>query len=107
MNTHNPLRDQVRSELKKRRLVFVTFFVLCFIYLTVSIIFGDMGLIRYVELNRTKDKMERQMDDITKQNEKLRTQIKLLNNDPFYREKVAREEYGLAKPDEYIFQYDR
>jgi cell division protein FtsB len=107
MNAHNPLRDQVRSELKKRRLVFVTFFVLCFIYLTVSIIFGDMGLIRYVELNRTKDKMERQMDDITKQNEKLRTQIKLLKTDPFYREKVAREEYGLAKPDEYIFQYDR
>jgi cell division protein FtsB len=107
MSTNNPLRDQVRSELKKRRLVFVTFFVLCFIYLTVSIIFGDMGLIRYVELNRTKDKMERQMEDIARQNEKLRTQIKLLKNDPFYREKVAREEYGLAKPDEYIFQYDK
>lgn len=107
MSAHNPLRDQVRSELKKRRLVFATFFVLCFIYLTVSIIFGDMGLIRYVELNRTKGRMERQMDDLTKQNEKLRTQIKLLKNDPFYREKLAREEYGLAKPDEYIFQYDK
>ncbi|MEJ2696399.1 MAG: septum formation initiator family protein [Candidatus Sulfobium sp.] len=107
MSTNNPLRDQVRSELKKRKLVFVTVFVLCFIYLSVSIIFGDMGLIRYIKLNRTKDKMVRQMDDIRKQNEKLRTQIELLKNDPFYREKFAREEYGLAKPDEYIFQYDR
>jgi cell division protein FtsB len=107
MNAHNPLRDQVRSELKKRRLVFITFFVLCFIYLGASIIFGDMGLIRYVKLNKTKDRMERQMEDIAKQNEKLRTQIKLLKTDPFYREKLAREEYGLAKPDEYIFQYDK
>ncbi|MEJ2684881.1 MAG: septum formation initiator family protein [Candidatus Sulfobium sp.] len=107
MIANNPLRDQVRSELKKRRLVFATFFILCFIYLTASIIFGDMGLVRYVELNGTRDRMERQVDDIVKQNEKLRTQIKLLKNDPFYREKLAREEYGLAKPDEYIFQYDR
>ncbi len=107
MSTNNPLRDQVRSELKKRKLVFVTFFVLCFIYLTVSIIFGDMGLIRYVDLNRTRDKMQSEMTDINKQNDKLRTQISLLKNDPFYREKIAREEYGLAKPDEYIFQYDR
>lgn len=107
MTTNNPLRDQVRSELKKRRLVFVTFFVLCFIYLTVSIVFGNMGLIRYVELNRTKHKMERQMEEIVKENAKLKTQIKLLKTDPFYREKLAREEYGLAKPDEYIFRYDR
>lgn len=107
MITNNPLRDQVRSELKKRRLVFVTFFVLFFIYLTASLIFGDMGLIRYVQLNRTKVRMERRMDDIVKQNEKLKTQIKLLKTDPFYREKLAREEYGLARPDEYIFQYDK
>ena len=39
--------------------------------------------------------------------EQLKLQLKSLKDDPFYREKLAREEYGLSKPDEYIFQYDR
>ncbi len=101
------LRDQVRSEIKKRRLIFFTFVILCFIYLTVSLLFGDMGLIRYMELNKTKKNLEKQIVEISRQNEEIKTQIKLLKEDPFYREKFAREEFGLARPDEYIFQYDR
>ncbi len=101
------LRDQVRSEMKKRKLVFYTFVVLSFIYLTISLLFGDMGLIRYFELTRTKKNLEKQLVEISRQNDDIKTQIKRLKEDAFYREKFAREEFGLAKPDEYIFQYDK
>ena len=107
MSSHNLLRKQVMSEVKKKRLIFLTFVVLCFIYLSISLVFGDMGLFRYLELNRTKKNLESQLSEINKQNEQLRTQLKLLKEDPFYREKLAREEYGLSKPNEYIFQYDK
>lgn len=107
MSTYNLLRKQVLSEMKKRRLIFFTFVVLSFVYLSISLVFGDMGVFRYMEMNRTKKNIERQIADINKQNEQLRNQIKLLKEDPFYREKLAREEFGLAKPDEYIFKYDR
>jgi cell division protein FtsB len=107
MRTSDLLGTQVRAEMKKRRLVFVTFVILCFIYLSISLLFGDMGLFRYVELNRTKKNLEEQVVEINRQNEEIRTQITLLKNDPFYKEKLAREEFGLAKPGEYIFQYDR
>jgi len=107
MSTTNLLRKQVAAEVRKKRLIFLTFVVLCFLYLSVSLVFGEMGLLRYVELNRTKSNIEKQMTEINKQNEQIRGQIKLLKEDPFYKEKFAREEYGLAKPDEYIFQYDR
>jgi cell division protein FtsB len=107
MSTHNLLRKQVVSEVKKRRLIFLTFVVLSFVYLSISLFFGDAGLLRYLELNRTKKGLERQLVEISRQNEQIRTQIKLLKEDPFYKEKFAREEFGLAKPDEYIFQYDR
>lgn len=107
MSTHNLLRKQVVSEVKKRRLIFLTFVVLSFVYISISLFFGDAGLLRYFELNRTKRGLERQLVEISRQNEQIRTQIKLLKEDPFYKEKFAREEFGLAKPDEYIFQYER
>ncbi len=107
MDSIKLLRNQVRSEIKKRNLVFFTFFILCFIYLSISLVFGEMGLFRYIELNKTKNNLEKQIVDINRQNEQIKAQIKSLKDDPFYKEKLAREEFGLAKPDEYIFQYDR
>lgn len=107
MSTHNLLRKQVLSEMRKKRLIFATFVILSFIYLTISLVFGDMGIIRYLELNETRHTLEKQIAEIHVQNEQLKNQLKLLKEDSFYREKLAREEFGLAKPDEYIFQYDR
>ncbi|MEW6214351.1 MAG: septum formation initiator family protein [Nitrospirota bacterium] len=103
----NLLRKQVVSELKKRRLIFFTIMLLSFIYIGISLLFGDMGLLRYIELNKTKTHLEKQIKEIKKENEQLRSQIKSLKEDPFYTEKHAREEFGMSKPDEYIFQYDR
>jgi cell division protein FtsB len=107
MSTNNLLRKQVASEIKKRNLTFITFVVLCFLYLTISLILGDRGLLRYRELMKTKGDLERQVAEIKEQNEQIKTQLQLLKEDPFFREKFAREEFGLAKPDEYIFQYER
>lgn len=105
--TSNLLRKQVTSELKKKRLITFTIILLIFIYVFISMIFGDMGLLRYKRLYNTKIDMEKQIKEIRKENEELKTQIKLLNEDPFYKEKFARENFGLAQPDEYIFLYDR
>jgi cell division protein FtsB len=107
MSSYNLLRKQVLSEVKKKRLIFLTFVTLSFLYLSISLIFGDMGLFRYIELNRTKKNLEKEITEINHQNEQLRTQLKLLKEDAFYREKLAREEYGLSKPNEYIFQYEQ
>jgi cell division protein FtsB len=107
MSSSDLLGNQVRAEMKKRRLVFLTFVILCFIYLSISLVFGNMGLLKYIELKKTKKSLENQVVEINRQNEEIKTQITLLKNDPFYKEKLAREEFGLTKPGEYIFQYDR
>ncbi len=107
MSTHNLLRKQVVSEVKKRKLIFFTFVVLSFVYLSASLLFGEAGLLRYLELNKTKNGLEKQLVEIKRQNEQIRAQIKLLKDDPFYKEKLAREEFGLARPDEYIFKYEK
>jgi len=107
MSANHLLRRQVASEVKKRRLIFFTVVVLGFLYLSISLLFGDAGLFRYLELMKTKQNLQNQISDLSRQNEQIREQIRLLKEDPFYREKLAREEYGLARPDEYIFQYER
>lgn len=107
MTSENLLRRQVSVEIRRRRIIFFTLMVLSFLYLSISLVFGDMGLVRYFELRRTKKNLERQVADISRQNEQIREKIRLLREDPFYKEKFAREEFGMARPDEYIFQYDK
>jgi cell division protein FtsB len=104
---HNLLEKQVRAEANRNRMIFYTVIVLSFMYLSISLVFGDMGLMKYLEMNKTRTSLEKQINEVQQQNEQLRQQLKALKDDPFYREKFAREEYGLSKPDEYIFQYDR
>ena len=101
------LRKQVSSEMRKRRLIFYTVLFLSFTYLFISLIFGDMGLLKYRELCKTKNRLEMEIQSMEQENLQIRTQIKSLKENPFYAEKHAREDFGLAKPDEYIFQYDR
>ncbi|MBM4129337.1 MAG: septum formation initiator family protein [Nitrospira sp.] len=103
----NLLRKQVVSEIKKRRLITLTVLLLALIYIAVSVVFGDMGLLRYFELNKKRANLERQIKETQRENEQLKGTIKSIKEDPYYKEKHAREEFGLAKPDEYIFQYDK
>jgi cell division protein FtsB len=103
----NLLRRQVASEIRKRRLIFFTVILLSFFYLLASVIFGDMGLLKYGELYKTKTRLEAQIKEIDRENKQLRSQMQAVKEDPYYKEKHAREDYGLAKPGEYIFEYDR
>ena len=67
--------------------------------------FGNMGLINYISLTKTKNGLDASIASLDKENKTLRTHVESLKKDNFYLEKYAREEYGLAKPDEYIFQF--
>jgi cell division protein FtsB len=103
----NQLRKQVASERKKRKLIFLTVVFLSFLYLLITLIFGDMGLLQYRELFAKKMHLEAQVKEIERENAQIRSEISSIREDPYYKEKHAREDFGLAKPDEYIFQYDR
>jgi len=106
MEETNLLRKQVMLENRRRRTIFLTVVFLSFICIAVSFIFGDMGLLKYSELNKKKVFLERQIKEIEKENSVLSFEVKSLKEDPYYKEKYAREEFGLARPDEYIFRYD-
>lgn len=101
------LRRQVASELRTRDYVIFTVLLLLLLYLAGAAFFGDMGFIRYSELKKNRAQIERELAGINKDNEKLRTDIDSLKTDEFYTEKNARESFGLANKNEYIFIYKK
>jgi|YelNatPaOPRAMG01_1025707.scaffolds.fasta_scaffold02001_5 cell division protein FtsB len=105
--TYKFLRQQVEKEKKKKKIIISTILFLSFLYLIIILIFGDMGLVRYKELKNTKFKLEAQVKEIENENKHLKNELAKFNEDRFYLEKYAREEFGFAKRDEYIFLYDR
>ncbi|HET6514924.1 MAG TPA: septum formation initiator family protein [Thermodesulfovibrionales bacterium] len=107
MTSQNLLRRQVASEIRKRRLIFSTIILLSLLYLGANFFFGNVGFLKYLELRDKKVHLEKELRDIETRNEHLRSEVKMFNENPFYIEKHARENFGMAKPDELIFKYDR
>ncbi|MFO0752129.1 MAG: septum formation initiator family protein [Thermodesulfovibrionales bacterium] len=101
----NNLRQQVTAERKKRNVIFFSLMSAALLYVCYSLVFGDMGFIKYYQLATVGKKLESEIGALERENQTLRTQVGALKEDHFYIEKQAREEYGLARPDEYIFQF--
>lgn len=101
------LRQQVAREQKRRTYLFFAFIAVALAYLAYNLVAGDMSLMKYVELNRNKSRLESEISRVTKENKILSDQVNSLKRDPYFIEKYAREEYGMAKPDEFIFQYKK
>ncbi len=76
-------------------------------YLMGAIIFGDKGLIKYSKLQETKATLQKDIVTLESENRRIKAEVKALKEDPYYIEKHAREEFGLARPGEYIFQFQQ
>jgi len=99
------LRQQVTVEGKRRNIVFFTLVTLAFFYIVIALVLGNMGFLKYAALTKTKNTLVTEISTLEKENKALKTHVGSLKDDNFYIEKYAREEYGRAKPDEYIFQF--
>ncbi len=99
------LKQQVESELKKRDLFFFSLITIAFLYIFISAVFGNRGLIKYYELKNTENRLKAEIEHLQKDNTLLKTQVDSLKRDSFLKEKYAREKFGLAKPEEYIYQF--
>lgn len=101
----NKHKEQVKLRRRIRRIVLSTLWVLIFIYLTLSLIFGESGLLRYIRLKSSTGKLEAQVNLIKRQNEEIKRQIEALKEDPNLIEEFARQ-HGLTREGELIFKYE-
>ncbi len=101
----NIRRQHLEQKKKMRRLIIYTIGILSFIYLTISLIMGDSGLIRYMKLQAMRKDMIAEIKAIEKRNEDVKDELERLKNDLALMEELARE-HGLAKEGELIFKFE-
>jgi len=89
---------------KKRRytyLIVLGFMILLIAYYT---IFGERGILRMRKLGRNLESIRASTQNLKEENEGLKSEIRLLQEDEDYIEKIAREELGLAREDEIVYK---
>ena len=63
-----------------------------------------MDFLRSIIYSRHLERVERRIRTLEEENKRLRTQVTGLRSDPYQIEKLAREDLGLVRPDEIIFE---
>jgi cell division protein FtsB len=72
--------------------------------MTFSLVIGENGFLRYMELKSARDRLFAETMALQKQNEDIRGQIENLKKDSEVIEEFARE-YGLTKEGELVFKF--
>jgi cell division protein FtsB len=70
-------------------------------------LFGDYGVYRMWKQNKEIAELQRTIEALRLEQEGLKQEIYLLENDPEYIEKIAREKYGMIKEGEIIYKIVR
>lgn len=68
-----------------------------------TIAFGDNNIFEYFKKVKIRNDLISQVNQIKKENQDLEKKIYYLQNDPFYIEKIARENLGLMKDNEEVY----
>ena len=76
------------------------FLALFFIFLT---IFGQNGLLQIGELKKARKVLLQEVFFLKQENDALSYEIQGLNEDPYFIEKIAREELNLVRPNEVVY----
>ncbi len=69
------------------------------------LVFGEWGLVHYRRLVEERRLLEERSQALQRENELLREKIYRIRKDDRYLEKVAREEFGLAREGETIYLF--
>jgi len=79
--------------------------VLLLLALVAASVMGNRGLIRLYQMHRTKAALAREIEQLTATNAVLAEEVRALRTDPGRVEAIAREELGLVKPGELVYEF--
>jgi cell division protein FtsB len=76
----------------------------CFLLLSLLAMAGERGFFEVNRFSRHLEHIEGRIRALEEENERLRRQVTGLRSDPDQVEKLAREDLGLVRPDEIVFE---
>ncbi len=105
MRKRNYLRTSPGSrESRKTRLAVLAGAALG-IYLIVTFIFGEMGLVKYYRMRSQYLALREETENLKLENTRLLKEVRALRSDPALIERIARDKLGLARPGEIVYYY--
>jgi cell division protein FtsB len=95
--------DVARGESGLRRKAWVLGTVIALVALVVGSVFGDRGILNLFDKRRQVESLRQEIDGLRAENARLAGEVAALRTSPRAVERLAREELGLARPDETVF----
>jgi cell division protein FtsB len=71
--------------------------------LVIDSLVGEKGLLESMRAQRQYQQLEQSLDDLKRENARLREEARRLREDPAEIESLARQELGLMRPGEVVF----
>jgi cell division protein FtsB len=75
------------------------------VILLAASLLGERGLIGLIQMQQTRAALARDVERLTATNAALADEVRALRTDPGRIEAIAREELGLVKPGELVYEF--
>ena len=70
-----------------------------------TLVLDEQGLPRYRLLSSELQDLRDSNEDLVHEIARLKTEVDLLRSDTNYVERIARDELGMVRPEEFVFQF--
>ena len=100
-DARTPFAEQFRDFLRRN---LNWFLIAGLALLLIQDIFGTHGVLAMRRSLEQAASMQKQIDELNEENQRLQDNVKSLKSDPTAIERIAREEMGLARPGEFVFK---
>lgn len=87
---------------RKRRLVFVAVLAILIAALSVG---GNKSLVKIYQMSKTRSELQQEIKQLKQVNDGLAREIQAFTQNPGQIEAIAREDLGLVKPGEIVYQF--
>jgi cell division protein FtsL len=79
--------------------------ILFLVVLVAASVMGNRSLLRLYQMHRDRAALEREIEELRTANATLAGEVRELRTDPAKVEAIAREELGLVKPGELVYEF--
>jgi cell division protein FtsB len=100
-------RNRSRTSLQRQKRTSLGFVLIGLAFgavLVASFFFDEMGVPKYLQMQRHAQRLKQEIQEIERANAELRTEITRLHQDPVRIEELARERLGFVRKGETVYQ---
>ena len=101
----NRRRREVETNKRRKRTILLTVGVLLIVYFSITLVLGENGFLRYLQLKDVKSGIQNEIEGIKIRNEEMKRQRDAAKKDSTQMEELARK-HGLTMDGEVIFKFE-